>query len=122
MNHRVYKLVNTYLSEVLFDGLKKVETRDIDCWACSNNITIMIEGNNIIFGNVGDAEAVVLTPNEMNTDTSKAKLAKLKDNLVNQELNIGIKYNGPTVHVDNNLGVEQMSENYAQYLKDNLYK
>jgi len=47
MNHRVYKLVNTYLSEVLFDGLKKVETRDIDCWACSNNITIMIEGNNI---------------------------------------------------------------------------
>jgi len=82
---------------------------------------LMIEGNNIIFGNVGDAEAVVLTPNEMNTDTGKAKLAKLKDNLVNQELNIGIKYNGPTVHVDNNLGVEQMSENYAQYLKDNLY-
>jgi len=51
MNHRVYKLVNTYLSEILFNGLKKVESNftgsDIECWACSNNINIMIDGNYI---------------------------------------------------------------------------
>ena len=46
MNHRRYKLVNSYLSEVLFDGLTKMDCKfvgKIMCWKSKDNIVIMIE-------------------------------------------------------------------------------
>jgi hypothetical protein len=51
MNDRVYKLVDTYLSEILFDGLRKIESKfyggDVSCWKSKDDIVIMIEGNYI---------------------------------------------------------------------------
>ena len=51
MNQRVYRLVNTYLSEVLFSDLKKLESKfvgsDVMCWKSGDDIVIMIEGSDV---------------------------------------------------------------------------
>ena len=51
MNRRVHKLVNTYLSEVLFSGLRKKESKfltdTIYCLSNGGDVTIMVEGNEI---------------------------------------------------------------------------
>ena len=51
MNHRVYKIINTYLSEVLFSELREIKTRftgnDVRCWKSKDDVVIMIEFNEI---------------------------------------------------------------------------
>ncbi len=51
MNKRLYKLINTYLSEVLLCDLVKVESKflvgDISYWKSDIDITIMIDGSEL---------------------------------------------------------------------------
>ena len=51
MNRRVHRLVNTYLSEVLFSGLRELKSKfvggEIRCWKSNDDIVIMIEFNEI---------------------------------------------------------------------------
>ena len=53
MNNRLYKLVSTYLSEVLFRDMVKMNSKflvgDISCWKSDWDcgITIMIEGSEL---------------------------------------------------------------------------
>ena len=50
MDKRKYKLVNKYLSEVLFSDLKKMECKfvgDIGYWSSGDDVSIMIEDNDL---------------------------------------------------------------------------
>ena len=53
MNHRMHKLVKIYLSEVLFNGLKRLESKfngsKVEYWKSPNSYcVIMIDGNEIL--------------------------------------------------------------------------
>jgi len=57
MNKSVYKIVNMYLSEILFSELEKMKSKfvgdDVMCWKSGDNIVIMIDGGDIkLSGNI----------------------------------------------------------------------
>lgn len=76
---------------------------------------------NIIYGKTGDSEAMIISPKDFGSDVFNAKLKELKDGLQAYELNVGTSYNGPVVYVDDNLNPQKVSNNYSEFLRNNLY-